>query len=154
MISIKKIDTNNLNDFIIYDKISIILEDQCDSNSKEYFAVIDGKEILGHALVTLFQDSSTAEVIELYIVPQQRNQGLGDGLLRTVFNYLRNNFFTLVIIKNHKDLESFLIKEGMKEIDSRILSDQIKRILNKGYLGKYYICSIDEFFKRKCKGSQ
>ena len=151
MITIRKINIDELHKLITYDELDISFKKQCDSNNnKEYFAVIDGDKVLGHALVFMFHNISIAQINEIYILPQERKQGLGDGLLRTVFNYLRIHLFNRTIIKNHKELGNFLINKGIKEIDFQNLSENIKSILKNDYKDQYYICNIEEFFKRKC----
>lgn len=152
MITIKRIDNNEFNNLITYDLIDRRLKDVCSSHL--YFAVIDGNKVLGHALVALFDNSLVAEIIEIYILPQDRNQGLGDGLLRTILNYLQINLYTHVIIQEHKELEGFLINTRAEEVNSKNLTEQVNAILKKSNEFKYYIYDIEEFFSQKCKGSQ
>lgn len=153
MITIRRINTNDVYDLITYAEIDISLERKYNCNSRiEFFVVIDGNKILGHASVTLFSSISTAKMNEIYILPQERKNGLGDALLRTVFHYLRINFFGWSIIKGHVGIDKFLTNRGIQQIDYSKLPYQIKNHFEKEDLHQYYICNIDEFFETKCKG--
>jgi len=154
MVTIRKISVCEFYDLRTYDKIYSSFEKQCNSNTKEYFAVINEDKILGHAVAILFPDVLTAQIIEIYVLPQERNQGLGDALLRTVFNYLRINFFAWVIITAHPGLENFLISKGLEEIEFQNLTEQITTVLEKNCVDRHYICNTEEFFKKKCTGNQ
>lgn len=155
MITIRRIHRSEFYNYIIYDEINISLKKQMDSNTKkEYFAVIDGEQVLGHASLVLLPNILTAQIDEIYILPEIRNQGLGDGLLRTILNYLRINLYTSAVIKGNPDLHEFLISKGIKEINYDILSTQIRDELKIDSLANYYICNIETFFNTECKGSK
>ncbi|GEM_PF-1143330 len=155
MITIRRINTSDVYDLITYAEIDISLEKQYNDNNRiEFFVVTDGKRLLGHASVILFSSISTAQIDEIYILPEERKNGLGDALLRAVLHYLRINSFVWTIIKGHTNLDKFLINRGIEQIDYSKLSYQIKNHFEKEDLHEYYICNIEEFFKEKCKGSQ
>ncbi|QUH20737.1 GNAT family N-acetyltransferase [Alkaliphilus sp. B6464] len=155
MITIRRINTSDVYDLITCAEIDISLEKQYNGNNRiEFFIVTDGKRLLGHASAILFSSISTAQINEIYILPEERNNGLGDALLRAVFHYLRINSCVWAIIKSHTNLDKFLINRGIEQIDYSKSSYQIKSHFGKEDLHEYHICNIEEFFKEKCKGSQ
>lgn len=105
MISIKKVGKEELCDFIRYDEINAAIEEGYDnSTTKICFAIIEGSFILGHAIVEI-KENLIPVIHELFVIPEERDKELEDGLLRTVLNYLRLNSFSSVNIKNKDCLE-------------------------------------------------
>ncbi len=154
MITIKKIHLSEFHNLIIYDELNMSFENNLDNHHSnvEYFVVLDGAEVLGHAAIDALPNISTALIKEIFILPNARKQGLGDGLLRTVLNYLHNSLFNKAIIKGNEKLHAFLINEGIEEIDFKNLEEEIKDVLLKEGHYTYYTCNMEEFFNRGCKG--
>lgn len=153
MITIKKIYNNDLEKLITYEEIEASFKKQADYNeSKEYFAIMDGNTLLGHASLKLFKDDSIIQIHELYVLPEERNNKLGDGLFRAILNYGRINFCKLAIIEDKEISNSFLIKEEMKKTKHNELMPQVKKLFEENKSNNYYICNIEEFFNKKCNG--
>lgn len=104
VIMIKKVEKEELCNFIGYEEISARIEEYENTTTKIYFAAIEGSLILGHAIVEI-DESSIPVIHELVIRPEKRDMELEDGLLRTVLNYLWMNAFSSAMIKNENGLE-------------------------------------------------
>lgn len=119
------------------------------------FLVIETKKILGFTQYKRLP-SGYAVVETIYITPEERGMGLGDGLLRATLNYLMQQAVHHVILLSTAETDGFYQSEHLIPL---IQTEAYDNLVNSGAYDKEmlenaYFCDINSFFNRKCKGSK
>lgn len=81
---------------------------QFDRISEKLFFLISEKRIYGYAILRIME---IPKLKRIFISPKFRNNGYGTTLLNSVVNWLINNNYDKVVVKNHKQMNNFLEKQ-------------------------------------------
>lgn len=84
----------------------------------------------------------------LIIKNDYRNKGYGDGLLRSILNYLLNNEVQKVY---YPYINNYLIKIGFKIINNK---NEIKHEIKNEFKDEFLECNLGAFFSKNCKSSR
>lgn len=111
------------------------------SDDYEYYIVSDGDAICG---LCGFKIKSKEGFIEfIFIVPQDRQMKLGDGLLRGVLNYMEHKGVSKVHVKSDGRTNGFYVSEGF-QVDFTDPRDSEKLTFS---------VKLPDFFNKPCKGN-
>ena len=81
-------------------------------NKEKLFILCSENKIYGYAIISSEKDSGqNAELKKIFIIPKLRNNGYGTILLKYLINWLINNNFDILTVKNHKKMNNFLEKQ-------------------------------------------
>ena len=82
------------------------------TNKEKLFILCSENKIYGYAIISSEKDSGqNAELKKIFIIPKLRNNGYGTILLKYLINWLINNNFDILTVKNHKKMNNFLEKQ-------------------------------------------
>ncbi|SDK48036.1 GNAT family N-acetyltransferase [Natronincola ferrireducens] len=119
----------------------------------EYMIILDKKKLLGFSEIKNF-NNFIAEIINIYVNEDVRNQGLGDGLLRASMNYIEKNGSEWVVIQQNEALENFLFKKGLQLLKDIKVPPSIREYLKEYNNSTTLLCNIPLFFQKGCKNKK
>ena len=146
MIIIRKVFDCEIESLICFYKEYIESSNYMES---EFIVAFVNSKSLGFAQIVL--DESIAEIRMLYVNPDARQQGMGDGILRTTLNYLEKQGYRWVMVRNNDNLKDFFIKKGFKSLDSSNILLELGSIPSNYQNSESYYCNIPDFFEKGCK---
>ncbi|MCC5909867.1 MAG: GNAT family N-acetyltransferase [Clostridiaceae bacterium] len=116
----------------------------------EYIIVLDGESILGFCEIQ-FKSTYFSEIKSIYIKKEERNQGLGDGVLRASLNYILKNNYKYALIEGNAYINNFLMKEGILLLKDVDMPSNIPKKFQNYDFHTYFFCDINLFFEKGCK---
>lgn len=134
-------------------KISEISMNQVDYHplKEDQFSVVkEGGSILGF---TSYRElnRSTAEIVCIYIIPEERGNKLGEGILRATFFHLQQRGYINILLKPNTNYNPLIerLTIGKLQEDTELFN----WLQNQNHNPKdYYYCEPTEFFNRGCGG--
>ncbi len=128
------------------------------NHSANYVIVLEEKKLIGISEI-LYKDSKAPIIEMLFVISNERNKGLGDGLLRATLNCLLKEGHELVLLKKDNELNSFYLYENLKHFEESVKEKEFNAVVMKKdnpsfqelNLKKYFYCKPETFFRRACK---
>ena len=79
-------------------------------DDEELFFLYKSEKIIGYA-VLIKENEVTMELKRIFVAPKLRNNACGTILLKFIINWLINNDYDSLVVKNHKKMNNFLEKQ-------------------------------------------
>lgn len=79
-------------------------------DDEELFFLYKSEKIIGYA-VLIKENEVTMELKRIFVAPKLRNNACGTILLKFIINWLINNNYDSLVVKNHKKMNNFLEKQ-------------------------------------------
>ena len=79
-------------------------------DDEELFFLYKSEKIIGYA-VLIKENEVSMELKRIFVVPKLRNNACGTILLKFIINWLINNNYDSLVVKNHKKMNNFLEKQ-------------------------------------------
>ena len=79
-------------------------------DDEELFFLYKSEKIIGYA-VLIKENEVSMELKRIFIAPKLRNNACGTILLKFIINWLINNNYDSLVVKNHKKMNNFLEKQ-------------------------------------------
>lgn len=79
-------------------------------DDEELFFLYKSEKIIGYA-VLIKENKVTMELKRIFVAPKLRNNACGTILLKFIINWLINNNYDSLVVKNHKKMNNFLEKQ-------------------------------------------
>lgn len=79
-------------------------------DDEELFFLYKSEKIIGYA-VLIKENEVSMELRRIFIAPKLRNNACGTILLKFIINWLINNNYDSLVVKNHKKMNNFLEKQ-------------------------------------------
>lgn len=79
-------------------------------DDEELFFLYKSEKIIGYA-VLIKENEVSMELKRIFIAPKLRNNACGTILLKFIINWLINNDYDSLVVKNHKKMNNFLEKQ-------------------------------------------
>ena len=79
-------------------------------DDEELFFLYKSEKIIGYA-VLIKENEVSMELKRIFVVPKLRNNACGTILLKFIINWLINNDYDSLVVKNHKKMNNFLEKQ-------------------------------------------
>ncbi|KAB3524962.1 GNAT family N-acetyltransferase [Alkaliphilus serpentinus] len=125
-------------------------DDQHQTYKKGYTIVKEGGSVLGFSSYReLIEDAS--EINCIYIIPRERGNQLGEGLLRATLYHLQEKGYKDVFIKPNNQYNGFIEGLGIYKLQNH---PEFQTKILKLDLWEHFHCQPIEFFNRGCKGKK
>ena len=132
-VKMKENDIEIVQDFL---EVNHIYESGIENKFPFMFLIKKEGKILGLSFLEFFKGDTL--ISNIFVEPQNRKKGYGEGLLRTMLNYIYiNGTKYAYYLENNKAIYYYLKKLGFK-----------KNLENKLYI------NIEEFFSLPCQGNK
>lgn len=79
-------------------------------DDEELFFLYKSEKIIGYA-VLIKENEVSMELKRIFVAPKLRNNACGTILLKFIINWLINNDYDSLVVKNHKKMNNFLEKQ-------------------------------------------
>ena len=79
-------------------------------DDEELFFLYKSEKIIGYA-VLIKENEVSMELRRIFVAPKLRNNACGTILLKFIINWLINNNYDSLVVKNHKKMNNFLEKQ-------------------------------------------
>ena len=79
-------------------------------DDEELFFLYKSEKIIGYA-VLIKENEVSMELKRIFVAPKLRNNACGTILLKFIINWLINNNYDSLVVKNHKKMNNFLEKQ-------------------------------------------
>ena len=79
-------------------------------DDEELFFLYKNEKIIGYA-VLIKENEVSMELKRIFVAPKLRNNACGTILLKFIINWLINNDYDSLVVKNHKKMNNFLEKQ-------------------------------------------
>ena len=79
-------------------------------DDEELFFLYKNEKIIGYA-VLIKENEVSMELKRIFVAPKLRNNACGTILLKFIINWLINNNYDSLVVKNHKKMNNFLEKQ-------------------------------------------
>lgn len=79
-------------------------------DDEELFFLYKSEKIIGYA-VLIKENEISMELKRIFVAPKLRNNACGTILLKFIINWLINNDYDSLVVKNHKKMNNFLEKQ-------------------------------------------
>lgn len=79
-------------------------------NDEELFFLYKSEKIIGYA-VLIKENEISMELKRIFVAPKLRDNACGTILLKFIINWLINNNYDSLVVKNHKKMNNFLEKQ-------------------------------------------
>ncbi len=79
-------------------------------DDEELFFLYKSEKIIGYA-VLIKENEVSMELKRIFVTPKLRNNACGTILLKFIINWLINNDYDSLVVKNHKKMNNFLEKQ-------------------------------------------
>ena len=79
-------------------------------DDEELFFLYKSEKIIGYA-VLIKENEVSMELKRIFVAPKLRNNASGTILLKLIINWLINNDYDSLVVKNHKKMNNFLEKQ-------------------------------------------
>ena len=79
-------------------------------DDEELFFLYKSEKIIGYA-VLIKENEVSMELKRIFVTPKLRNNACGTILLKFIINWLINNNYDSLVVKNHKKMNNFLEKQ-------------------------------------------
>ena len=79
-------------------------------DDEELFFLYKSEKIIGYA-VLIKENEVSMELKRMFVAPKLRNNACGTILLKFIINWLINNDYDSLVVKNHKKMNNFLEKQ-------------------------------------------
>ena len=87
-------------------------------DDEELFFLYKSEKIIGYA-VLIKENEVSMELKRIFIVSKLRNNACGTILLKFIINWLINNDYDSLVVKNHKKMNNFLEKQRFVKTDRK-----------------------------------
>lgn len=79
-------------------------------DDEELFFLYKSEKIIGYAIL-IKENEVSMELKRIFVAPKLRNNACGTILLKFIINWLINNDYDSLVVKNHKKMNNFLEKQ-------------------------------------------
>ena len=79
-------------------------------DDEELFFLYKSEKIIGYAIL-IKENEVSMELKRIFVAPKLRNNACGTILLKFIINWLINNNYDSLVVKNHKKMNNFLEKQ-------------------------------------------
>ncbi|RRD40203.1 GNAT family N-acetyltransferase [Leptotrichia sp. OH3620_COT-345] len=93
-----------------------------DNDKEKLFILYSEEKIYGYAVIELKENT---ELKRIFIINRLRNNGYGTILLKYIINWLINNNFDSLIVKNHKKMNNFLEKQRFIKTENNYILENL-----------------------------
>lgn len=109
---------------------------------EELFFLYKSEKIIGYA-VLIKENEVSMELKRIFVAPKLRNNACGTILLKFIINWLINNDYDSLVVKNHKKMNNFLEKQRFVKTENGYelnnLRENRKEYENMMFVSKFVI---------------
>ena len=111
-------------------------------DDEELFFLYKSEKIIGYA-VLIKENEVSMELKRIFVAPKLRNNACGTILLKFIINWLINNNYDSLVVKNHKKMNNFLEKQRFVKTENGYelnnLRENRKEYENMMFISKFAI---------------
>ena len=111
-------------------------------DDEELFFLYKSEKIIGYA-VLIKENEVSMELKRIFVAPKLRNNACGTILLKFIINWLINNDYDSLVVKNHKKMNNFLEKQRFVKTENGYelnnLRENRKEYENMMFISKFAI---------------
>ena len=107
-------------------------------DDEELFFLYKSEKIIGYA-VLIKENEVSMELKRIFIAPKLRNNACGTILLKFIINWLINNDYDSLVVKNHKKMNNFLEKQRFVKTENGYELNNLRENENMMFVSKFAI---------------